>query len=495
MTLAMVLTMTVTALPAYADGDTGTIKVKYNPGIAGLDSTQFKLYKVGHFEVVGDGSTIVLEPDFSGSGAVLNIAKTNDEEAWNEAWLIQAKILGDWVTTAGSGLSTAWEGALDQSDEFQVLEEGGSPKIFEDGVYLLVGKETPEPIGERFWTPAPVLIRVLNDTGEFTFGTNELKMNSRPLVHKHTVLKAWQDDYDNEHRPASVTVGLYNGSKLIDTIEMSDEKGWTYTWYTYEDKDGQWVYTNIDPENPGEGIDTDQLPQEDGSYSLKYGTDNQSWMAQETLPQTYADGEYRYIPIVTTSDDEEENYEILTITNTILIPAKHDPPVLKEVIGDKPKKKDTFEFSLTAISANAPVEKMPMPEGSDGNKKIIKTKDGEEKEFGDIIFRVPGQYIYEIREVNTGKKGYKYDPSVYKLVYDLVEVQTEPGTYELEMTLHIYKNGKEVDISVFKFVNKHSGGPPTGDYTNIVLPAAVFGAALIALILFLIKRRKDNQRG
>lgn len=44
-----------------------------------------------------------------------------------------------------------------------------------------------------------------------------------------TVKKVWKDD-DGEDRPKEVTVELWSGSTLYDTVVLSRENGWSYTW-------------------------------------------------------------------------------------------------------------------------------------------------------------------------------------------------------------------------------------------------------------------------
>jgi LPXTG-motif cell wall-anchored protein len=92
----------------------------------------------------------------------------------------------------------------------------------------------------------------------------------------------------------------------------------------------------------------------------------------------------------------------------------------------------------------------------------------------------------------------------------LTIAEKSPGSYELEMELNTYRNGEKVDIAKYEFVNEYSGEeepdepvepekpgkpdkPDTGDNTNYVLPAAVFGAALIALIVMLIRRKRNDK--
>ena len=501
LTLAMVFTMSVTALPVYAAG-TGTISVKYNPEIEGLDSTDFTLYKVGKYGREGKKSVIVLEDEFADSKVVFPNGVGPDDPNWQSAWLGAAEKLGNWVKNHESSLSDAakWTGTLQATDSFQDLGEE-----FPNGVYLLVGKEKLVD-GVEFCAPVPVLIQVLNGESEFSFDNDdiELKMVSRPLVHKHIVNKFWQDEGYGEGRPEAVKVALYYGDTRIDTVEFNGSKGYTYTWYSYYDKaSGKMVYTSKDPEKEGsKGVETEKL-NEGNSFRIMFEAGDATWGAEELPAGTYADGENMYVANIPTGQPITDDSEKFDITNTVVLPADHDPPVLKTVKGDKPEKDETFEFSLTAISTTADIEEMPMPEGSSGGVKTLKAKAGEEKEFGDIVFRIPGTYVYEIKEINTGKEGYKYDPAVYKLVYEMSVVEDEPGVFQLHMDRKTYKDGVEVDIATYSFENEYtapstpdkSNKPKTGDTTNIIIPAAIFAAAVIAFLILFLKKRKDRKNG
>ena len=66
LTLVMVITMSVTALPSYAAGG-GTISVKYDPGVSGLESTDFRLYKVGGYDHDADGNVTAVHCEYDES--------------------------------------------------------------------------------------------------------------------------------------------------------------------------------------------------------------------------------------------------------------------------------------------------------------------------------------------------------------------------------------------------------------------------------------------
>ena len=237
---------------------------------------------------------------------------------------------------------------------------------------------------------------------------------------------------------------------------------------------------------------------------MQFEGEEATWGAEEIKTSQYEDGENMYIANIPSGKTVDDT-EIFDITNTVVVPIDHDPPVMKIVTGDTPKKAETFEFSLTAISKPENVKEFPMPEGSDGNVKIMKVKAGEEKEFGDIVFRIPGVYTYEIREINTGKKGYKYDSTVYKLEYNMTVDSSEDGVYKLHMDRKVYKDGVEVDMATYSFENEYTAPeteepptpdkdkPDTGDTNNIVIPAAIFAAALIAFLIMYLKKRKNRK--
>jgi hypothetical protein len=489
--LAMVLTMSVTALPVYAAG-TGTISVKYDPGIEGLASTSFKLYKAGKYDRSADGkSVVVLEDQFAASKVTFPNDASPEDERWQEAWFDTARSLGNWAKNHESSLTTAWEGTLTAADAFRDLGE------YPNGVYLLVGKE--QLVGEEFWTPVPVLIQVLNGRSEFAIDNLEVKMASRPLVHRHTVSKSWQDDGYIDGRPGSVKVAVYCGDTRMDTVEFNNENGYIYTWYSYLDKQtGKWIYTSKNPaDESAEGFETEKL-NEANSFRIAFDGGDATWGAEEIMPERYAAGENMYMANVPDGELITDDAEKFDIVNTVILPVDHDPPVIKKIKGDKPKRNEGFEFTLEGISKPANVDEIPMPDGAEGNTKTIRIKADELTEFGDIVFKVPGEYVYEIREVDTGKKGYKYDDSVFTLVYNMTVEESEPGVYQLVMDRKVYKDGAEYKHAEYTFVNEYTApatpgnSPFTGDNTKILIPVVMFAAAFTALLAMIIKKRKNK---
>lgn len=52
-----------------------------------------------------------------------------------------------------------------------------------------------------------------------------------------TVEKVWNDSSKLENHPQNVTIELYKGNKLIDTIDLNEDNNWTYTWKDIEKSD------------------------------------------------------------------------------------------------------------------------------------------------------------------------------------------------------------------------------------------------------------------
>jgi len=93
---------------------------------------------------------------------------------------------------------------------------------------------------------------------------------------------------------------------------------------------------------------------------------------------------------------------------------------------------------------------MPIPEGGNAGKKVSPgLKAGEEYEFGDMTFPLPGVYAYSITEFDEGLENYKYDKAIFSVVYEV----TQDGD-ALKVVRTISKDGKDVgDIAAFEFTN------------------------------------------
>lgn len=155
------------------------------------------------------------------------------------------------------------------------------------------------------------------------------------------------------------------------------------------------------------------------------------------------------------ADDPDSRYTYMRydIKNTYVAPIEMDPPIISKKVEGSSAPKTTFEFVFEGKSGT------PMPEGSDGNQKLLKIEGGGELEIGTLKFTEAGEYVYSVYESNGGKSGWKYDTAVYTITFKVTE---KDGKLSCERT--ILKNSKETKD--LEFVNKYSK-PSHSNYTTV----------------------------
>lgn len=202
--------------------------------------------------------------------------------------------------------------------------------------------------------------------------------------------------------------------------------------------------------------------------------------------------------IVSYLNGEEVKSDKIIFKNLFKLPQpiEYELPIKKSIIGDKPKEDVPFTFKMTAISTTAEDEKvMPLPEGGkDGVKEVIHEGEGE-FEFGLISFKKPGIYTYEITEVNTQIKNYKYDDSKF-----VVEYNVKQEADKLYADIKYTKNGQEVKEIEFvneykKTVDKTIGeNPRTGDSFNVPLYIGIVLVTILAFVLIKLYKNKSVEK-
>ena len=93
---------------------------------------------------------------------------------------------------------------------------------------------------------------------------------------------------------------------------------------------------------------------------------------------------------------------------------------------------ETFRFELKAISTTAPgVTALPMPAAAAGAQTAVLTLSSNDLTVGvgtvssgNLTFTMPGEYVYELKELSGSSTGFTYDQTVYSLKYTV----TQSGT-------------------------------------------------------------------
>lgn len=223
LTLVLIFSMSADAFAAdtIVDWDrTGSVSVTPKDAEDGhtvIKGTSFTLYKVA--EAANDGISLryVLTEEFKGSGADLSelnadgLAKLLTEYAGQNELLGTTERADDNGTVAFKDLSL--------------------------GLYLLV--QTGEVNGAYAVDPFLVSVPMTDADGSAWIYDVEAspKAETYELVDV-TVKKVWNDGNDTASRPSSVTVKLYDGSALVDTVALNNGNGWSHTWKDLKKSDG-----------------------------------------------------------------------------------------------------------------------------------------------------------------------------------------------------------------------------------------------------------------
>ena len=157
----------------------------------------------------------------------------------------------------------------------------------------------------------------------------------------------------------------------------------------------------------------------------------------------YADGQ----PVTNLTTSDGVTVTLYAVWNPASPAVLHDPPVKKVITGAVPHNAGNFTFLLRAVSTTAPeaagVLPMPLAAGGSQEMQLVIAGAGE-GEFGDITFRLPGTYVYEISELPIGRRGFSFDPDPVTVTY----VVTQSGSV-LNATRTMEKRGQVVTEAVF----------------------------------------------
>ena len=270
LTLAMVITMSVTALPSYAagegDGDTpaasagsGTAVVHYEPSMSPVDAskshyaldTTFKIYRIAGYGrytqedadnnripkgyKVGDsyfvreegvpdaGNLLIRKDDYTGADA---------EADWTAAWQASAKAFAEAMKDK-EPLDTQTCNASTGDATFTGLA---------DGLYLVVGPEAKQKYMDetthvsKYITVDPSFVQVLNKNGKII-----IKYVEEPFIKEYVLTKIW--DVPEKYEaiiPASLDVQLYY--RNTDYAEDTEEGKWKEWKVVTLNKDNDWTF-------------------------------------------------------------------------------------------------------------------------------------------------------------------------------------------------------------------------------------------------------------
>lgn len=105
-------------------------------------------------------------------------------------------------------------------------------KPMEPGLYLITGNTLT--YNDVCYTPVPSLVALPNregDSHQWDYNvTVNMKYTFRTAPSDCRVIKVWKDDGNENKRPDSVEVNLLKDGKVEDTVTLSRDNNWSYTW-------------------------------------------------------------------------------------------------------------------------------------------------------------------------------------------------------------------------------------------------------------------------
>jgi hypothetical protein len=139
------------------------------------------------------------------------------------------------------GISPVASGKTDENGEavFGNLEKG---------LYLISGESVT--IDDVIYTPAAALVEISADeNGSYDLSVYpKFELNQpEPAPSEYSVKKIWSGDSDLSVRPDSVTVDIYNGETLAETVTLDESNDWSYSW-TSADSEAEWRVEEQVPE-------------------------------------------------------------------------------------------------------------------------------------------------------------------------------------------------------------------------------------------------------
>ena len=306
-------------LDVYAAGDF-TVRIADIDGLGeDFPGFTFELYEVGGY----DGPQFVLNSEYADSGVTLPEYE-KDVEPDQEAWLSAAESLANYIRhSEGSEAVTSFEN-IKPGDSISYQTE-------KDALYLLVAETVR--YDNKYYTPAPIFVRTLNNKSDIYTIDAVLKMKIEPVVFKHSLMKTWDDNDNREARPKAIEVGIYYGNQLIDSVTLGTDTGkWTYTW-TSEESGDTYCYISEDQE---------RIEFQSGSGDQGWGVREFTRVQEMTSSEAKAEAAkmVNYNPQY--SKNSSEDMESFVINN----PYKGNPPPEPPKPGKKVKTGDESNLGL-----------------------------------------------------------------------------------------------------------------------------------------------------
>lgn len=186
-----------------------------DPGVA-IPGMEFDAYLIS---TVDDCGELTVTTPYAQFAKDLDIRGKNDN-----AWWAMANTLAEHI----AGHEEIAPSVSAVSDENGVASFTGIGQ----GLYLVMGKNVTIEGYVYSTSPFFVMLPAQNAAGDgwdYSLTANA-KPQKNPVLGDYEVIKIWKDEGHESKRPQEITVTLLCDGKEYDTVTLSSENNWKYTW-------------------------------------------------------------------------------------------------------------------------------------------------------------------------------------------------------------------------------------------------------------------------
>lgn len=215
-----------------------SLTISYVDGTTPIADASFSIYLVATADSTG---SLTVTEEFKQFN--VNIQGENDS-----LWHLMASTLEGYVLR--DGLVPALSGKTDENGSLTLPSSNISLK---HGLYLILSPVHVQ--NDTVYEASPALVLLPTADTENDQWIYDVTVNPKFTTEENTdgnktsreVYKVWIDDGNEEMRPDSIRIQLLKNGSVYDTVYLSEENNWRYSWNELEVSDG-WIITEDVPE-------------------------------------------------------------------------------------------------------------------------------------------------------------------------------------------------------------------------------------------------------
>lgn len=224
--LTVALLLSFVGLTAEAAGmvdtaQSGSLSLTYSYNGQAFSGIRIRIYRVASVSQFADFS---LQGSFSQLPVEVNNIKSQDE------WRQLASTLSSYVTSKAIAC-----------DSEAVTDRNGTVSFpsLPLGLYLVEGVRVEQENGYCQFDSFMLSLPNLDENDQWVYNVTAKPKSSfqevKPKEITYTVNKLWKDQGFEHLRPQTVSVQLYRNGSLMETVTLSADNNWHYSWTTTDD--------------------------------------------------------------------------------------------------------------------------------------------------------------------------------------------------------------------------------------------------------------------